>query len=108
MKNTTRMRREEETLRAMVQIYCRKTHHQSDLLCESCNNLLVYALLRLEKCPFQEGKTTCANCPIHCYQASKRAQIREVMRVAGPWMLIYHPILTLFHFWDDRRKQPFQ
>jgi hypothetical protein len=106
MKKQTRLHREAETLKAMFWIYCKKEHHQTESLCDSCNDLQKYALYRLEKCPFQEGKTTCANCPIHCYQSEMREQIRTVMRTAGPWMLLYHPILTIFHFWDGRRKQP--
>jgi hypothetical protein len=30
-----------------------------------------------------------------------RARIKEVMRYAGPRMLYRHPILALWHQWDD-------
>jgi hypothetical protein len=35
-----------------------------------------------------------------------REQVKAVMRYAGPRMLYRHPILTLFHFLDGRRKEP--
>ncbi len=105
MEDKPRIHREAQTLKAMLQIYCRKQHRETGL-CASCQELEDYALSRLEKCPYQEGKTTCANCPVHCYQPQMRERIRKVMRVAGPWMLLYHPILTIKHFWDGRRTEP--
>jgi hypothetical protein len=67
---------------------------------------LEYALKALKKCPFQEGKTTCAKCPVHCYQQDKREKIRAVMRYAGPRMIYRHPTLAVFHIIDSRRKAP--
>ena len=32
-----------------------------------------------------------------------RDRIREVMRFAGPRMLLYHPILGILHMLDGRR-----
>jgi hypothetical protein len=61
---------------------------------------------RLEKCPFEEGKTTCARCPVHCYKPEMREKIRAVMRYSGPRMLYRHPMLTIFHIIDGRRKAP--
>ena len=75
-------------------------------LCADCEALRDYARQRLEKCPFQAGKTTCAKCPIHCYQPEQRESIRAVMRYAGPRMLLRHPILTLCHLVDGLRKEP--
>jgi hypothetical protein len=70
---------------------------------------LDYARTRLRKCPFQEGKTTCAKCPIHCYKPDRREKIRAVMRYAGPRMLVRHPILALLHLIvDNWRKEPLQ
>lgn len=62
--------------------------------------------MRLERCPFQEGKTTCARCPIHCYKPEERNLIRSVMRFAGPRMLYRHPWLAFRHMLDGIRKQP--
>ena len=62
--------------------------------------------MRLDKCPFLEGKTTCANCPVHCYKSDMREKVREVMRYSGPRMTLRHPILAVFHLIDGLRKEP--
>lgn len=101
-----RMKRERKTIEAMIRLHCHDQHDGKEALCTDCSALLDYALYRLDKCPFQENKTTCANCPVHCYKPEMREQVRIVMRYAGPRMLHRHPILTLFHFIDGRRKEP--
>ena len=91
--------REKRTLRAMLDIYC-QAHHRAagqGRLCPRCAELATYAMGRLDHCPFGADKTTCANCPIHCYKPTMRAEIQIVMRYAGPRMLCRHPILALFH-----------
>jgi hypothetical protein len=90
----------------MVRLYCKHHHPSADPPCPECAELLDYALERLSRCPFQEGKTTCARCPVHCYRADKRARIRQVMRYAGPRMLTRHPLLALRHLIDGLRKEP--
>jgi hypothetical protein len=65
-----------------------------------------HAWQRLEKCPFQSGKTTCAKCAIHCYRPAMRDRIRSVMRYAGPRMLYRHPLMALQHIIDGFRKAP--
>ena len=90
----------------MFKIYCRKKHGSRDELCSSCRELENYSLDRLDHCPFQEGKTTCVNCPVHCYKSDMRTRIRDVMRFSGPRMLLAHPILTVRHYLDNRRKHP--
>jgi hypothetical protein len=102
-----RLTRESKTVEAMIGLYCRGQHDTQPALCEECETLRGYAQQRLERCPFQEGKTTCAKCPIHCYEPDMRAQIRAVMRYAGPRMLCRHPILTLRHMIDGLRSEPF-
>ena len=103
-----RMTREARTLEAMISIYCRDQHGtESGALCPDCAELLRYAGLRLAKCPFQEHKTTCAKCAVHCYKPDRRAQIRAVMRHAGPRMLLRHPRLAFYHLViDGRREKP--
>jgi len=101
-----RLKREEKTIAAMIRLYCRDHHGGKNAFCAECSELLDYARLRLDKCPYQEGKTTCAKCPIHCYKPVMREQVRAVMRYAGPRMLFRHPILTLYHFIDGRREEP--
>ena len=34
---------------------------------------------------------------VHCYQPQMREQIRQVMRYSGPRMLLYHPVLAIWH-----------
>ena len=67
-------------------------------MCPACSELLQYALTRLERCRFSNNKTTCKKCPVHCYSPKMRERIREVMRWAGPRMIIYHPIAAIKHF----------
>jgi len=90
----------------MIKIYCCGKHKAHQGICPECSDLLVYAKERLKKCNFQEGKTTCANCMVHCYKPSMREKIKEVMRYAGPRMIYCHPILALLHFIDGFRKKP--
>jgi hypothetical protein len=101
----SRIEREIKTVSVMIQDYCR-AHHAGNEKCLECSELLDYAIERLRRCPFQEGKTTYANCPVHCYKPGMREKIRTVMRYAGPRMIYRHPILALFHVIDGRRKKP--
>jgi hypothetical protein len=101
-----RIKREEATVEAMVKIYCGDQHKSHKNLCHECSDLLNYAKRRLNSCPFQEGKTTCANCKVHCYKPLMREKIKTVMRCAGPRMTYRHPLLSLFHFIDGFRKEP--
>jgi len=103
-KKLSRIDREARTIRVMISLYCR--HHHTKKPCPDCIELTEYALERLQKCPFQEGKTICAICPVHCYQPVMREKIRVVMRYTGPRMTYRHPVLALFHFIDRRRKEP--
>ena len=102
-----RMVREARTIEAMIQIYCHRKHAVPRGLCGECQELLSYAVIRLNKCPFQEEKSTCANCRVHCYKPDMRERIRDVMRYAGPFMLFRHPYLAFMHLAvDDRRQAP--
>ena len=89
----------------MVGIYCAAHHGQSgDDVCADCRDFLDYAETRLQKCPYGEDKPTCANCPIHCYKAERRAEAKKIMRYAGPRMMLRHPILAIAHQLDGFRK----
>jgi hypothetical protein len=102
-----RLRRERRTIQLLHQVYCHDHHATpSGQLCPDCQALFDYAEQRLDHCPFQEKKSTCAQCTVHCYKPQMRARIREVMRYAGPRLLLRHPILTIRHLLDDRRKPP--
>lgn len=102
---TSRIVRESKTVAMMISDYCRD-HHAANKPCLECAELLDYALQSLKKCSFQEGKTTCAKCPVHCYKPDMRGKIRDVMRYAGPRMLYRHPVLAIWHVIDGRRKEP--
>jgi hypothetical protein len=101
---TGRLKREHETMRHMVGLYC-KAHHASDgsRPCPRCSEFLDYAERRLGKCPYGQDKPTCANCPVHCYKAAPREFAREIMVYAGPRMLTRHPYLAIRHLLDGRR-----
>jgi hypothetical protein len=101
-----RISREKKTVQAMIRIYCGGQHGMQGRLCRDCKDLLQYARERLEKCPFQEGKPTCADCAVHCYRRSMREEIRAVMTYAGPRMPYRHPILAVRHLTEGLRKHP--
>lgn len=90
----------------MIDIYCRAKHETHGELCPECRELLDYAKKRLAKCPFQERKTTCGNCRVHCYKPIMRERIKELMRFSGPRMFRRHPVLALLHFIDSLREKP--
>ena len=99
-----RIRREKKTVDAMIHLYCEKHHGTRNELCSDCGELYEYAMLRLSKCPFQENKSTCAKCLVHCYEPNMKKKIAKIMRYSGPRMLIHHPILALRHVFDGRKK----
>ena len=100
-----RRARERRTVETMVRMYCR-LHHGGPAPCAGCADLLGYANRRLERCLFGDAKPTCANCVVHCYRAAERERMREIMRWAGPRMLLRHPVLGLLHLIDGRRPAP--
>jgi hypothetical protein len=89
--------RERETLRVMLEMYCKSEHATQEVPCDECGNLLEYAWGRLQKCPFGEAKPVCVRCTRHCYQSAPREAIRAAMRYAGPRMLLEHPVLAMRH-----------
>jgi hypothetical protein len=103
-----RLGREWRTIEAMIAISCRDLHGGGrGHLCPECAELRGYAHLRICKCPFGPDKPTCANCKVHCYRPEMRERVRQVMRHAGPKMLLRHPVLALLHLVvDDRRPAP--
>ena len=98
--------RELRTVEAMLVCYCRGMHGSRGRLCDECQALLDYAGIRLDRCRFAAGKPVCAQCAVHCYQPHMRVRIKQVMRYAGPRMLLRHPVLTIRHFLDARRPPP--
>ena len=95
------------TVSAMVRIYCHDKHAtRGSALCDTCAALTAYADVRLAKCPFGEEKTTCRECPIHCYRPPERATMKDVMIYAGPRMLWRHPLLAIRHLLLERKGPP--
>lgn len=105
---TPRLKREMNTMAAMLGIYCRDHHPEAvrnaQDLCPECAALMDYAQKRLAGCPFGPEKPTCANCQIHCYGPQQREQTRVVMRYAGPRMLLRHPVLAFAHLVIDNKR----
>lgn len=107
---TPRLKREQATMEAMLRLNCSDNHDRTAVdaegLCPECAGLLAYSRKRLAACPFGPEKPTCVNCQIHCYGRRQREDMREVMRYAGPRMLLRHPVLAIAHVIDGRRPAP--
>ena len=98
--------KEKEVVELMIRLYCHKKHHtKGDELCSSCKELVDYAHLRSDKCPFMETKTFCVNCKVHCYKPEMREKIREVMRFSGPRMIFHHPVLAIKHVVSTKQEK---
>ena len=100
----SRLSRERKTVEIMIKIHCRDKHGAKTGLCEECTDLASYTSTRLDKCRYGEGKPTCANCPVHCYNREMRRKIKDVMRHSGPKMLFRHPVLAIRHVMDGFKK----
>lgn len=94
----SRIDREKRAVEAMIRLYCNASHQTSrEALCKECEELLHYARTRLDRCKFSEQKPSCKKCTVHCYSPAQRERIREVMRFAGPRMILRHPITAIRH-----------
>lgn len=91
-----RIESEKAVVEKMIRLYCK---HKLDMdeLSEQYVELLEYAKLRLTRCKFGDKKPNCKRCTIHCYKPEMRAKIREVMRWAGPRMIVYDPVAAIKH-----------
>ena len=105
MDTQTKREREKRMVSQMIALYCRKKHHTRGDLCPQCAALDAYAKMRADKCPFMETKTFCSNCWVHCYSPDMRAKIREVMRFAGPRMILHHPVAAIRHVVETKKEQ---
>lgn len=92
----SRIEYEKRVVEQMITLYCRR-HDGNKTLCDDCRDLIAYAHRRLDHCRFGEAKSACKDCPIHCYSPAMRERVREVMRWAGPRMMLYHPVAALRH-----------
>ncbi|MGL4338257.1 MAG: nitrous oxide-stimulated promoter family protein [Turicibacter sp.] len=93
-----RIEKEKKLIKLMIDIYCEQKHGCKDSLCESCQELATYADKRLTFCKFQNEKTSCRKCPVHCYKKDMKLAVKEVMKFSGPRLLIYRPLEFLKHW----------
>lgn len=95
-KNMDRKEQEKHLVGKMIDLYA--LHHRGDKDNSFDTAVLkAYAFSRVDHCRFGNEKPSCKNCPVHCYNAERKLQIRQVMRWAGPRIFFYHPISTLKH-----------
>ena len=92
----SRIENEKAVVAKMIRLYYRRKLGLLEPSTEEME-LLSYAERRLTHCKFGDQKPACKRCPIHCYRSDMRAKIREVMRWAGPRMIIYDPIAAIKH-----------
>ena len=97
--------REKELVSQMIALYCKKKHRGRKELCKECEELMTYARMRSDKCPFMEMKTFCSNCRVHCYQPAMREKIKEVMRFSGPRLIFTHPIIAIKHVIETKKEK---
>ena len=85
--------KEQYVVEEMIRLYCRKNHgkegNASGGMCPECQKLADYAKQRSQK----------------CYKPEMREKIRAVMRFSGPRMLLYHPILAIWHLICSMREK---
>lgn len=92
----SRIEREKQTVRKMIELYCRH-RLKKDTMPEEYQHLADFACRRLDHCRYGEKKKACKNCPTHCYAPKERELIREIMRWVGPRMIFYSPIEAIRH-----------
>lgn len=99
MNDEKKRQEEKKILSKMVHVYCRGQKHDAPQkhLCADCAALLAYAHDRTSRCPRMACKTFCSKCPVQCYRPEMREGIRDVMRYAGPRLLVHSPLLVLKH-----------
>ncbi|MCR5494124.1 MAG: nitrous oxide-stimulated promoter family protein [Treponema sp.] len=107
MTKEAKIKREQNVVKEMILLYCRKNHSGKNAPCKECAELISYAQDRSAHCPFMKEKTFCSNCKVHCYKPEMRKKIKTVMRFSGPRMLIYHPFMAIWHmitFLNEKRR----
>ena len=89
----SRIEREKQTVRKMIELYCRHHLHQ-DTIPEEYRHLADFACRRLDHCKYGEQKTACKDCPTHCYAPKEREAIRELTYnkiYDGEWIAVCKP-----------------
>lgn len=101
---STRIEKEKEVVGLMIRRYC-LLKHKNRLLCERCAEILRYAENRLANCPYGEEKKFCSKCKTHCYEKTKREEIKEIMRTIGPRMIFMLPVEYFRHLLSGREVE---
>ena len=105
MAKISKIQREKQTVEAMIRIFCKAQHQSAGTsICDNCRELLEYARVRLDKCPYAPEKPPCSKCQTHCYKPQLRQQIIKVMKYAGPRMIATHPIMAIRHLSRKLKK----
>ena len=98
--------RERAVVTQMIAVYCHGNHGtRRGELCRDCVALTDYVDTLFCFDPFMATKTFCSQCRVHCYAPAQRAAIKDVMRYAGPRMLLRHPVMTIHHGIDTLRAK---
>jgi len=97
-----RYEREIYSLKVMIKFYCNRKHNIAGL-CDSCSKVQDYALQRYHHCPYGNAKPVCSVCPVHCYRPDMRAEIKKIMRFAGPRMLWNYPLIAFDHMFLKKK-----
>lgn len=102
---SNRIDQEKETFLEMVTLYCRHRLKAMSVP-EPYEQLVNYAYKRLERCRWGTKKPNCHQCRVHCYAPDKRQQVREIMKWAGPRMIIYAPIKAMRYLINSMKPNP--
>jgi len=97
-----------KTIHTMISMYCKANHSKitgkNNGLCKDCLEVEKYSLSKLKLCPYGSKKPNCPKCPVHCYSKEKREKILLIMRYSGPRMIFKHPILSIYHLFNNFRQ----
>lgn len=104
LRDNHRIQEEKDLIETMISIYCKGKGHkrkENQELCESCNELKIFAFLQINKCVKLDTnqKAICGLCKYKCYSRNKEMELKmkEVMKYSGPRMIFKHPIKTIKH-----------
>jgi hypothetical protein len=77
-----RSAREQTTIAAVMNIYCRDHQDREDALCGDCDALVDYARRRLDMCPLRKEKPARNHCTFHCCSQIMHERRKTGMRCA--------------------------
>lgn len=92
----SRLDREINTLKVMIQMYCEGKKIRPD----EATALTAYTVNQAANCRYGDTKPECEKCKTHCYKPEMREKIKKVMKWSGPRMIYRHPIMLIYHMVD--------